>query len=191
MGRGGGQQVLKNQQNLVNTAAATEGGEASDTFGTVNAADKAIIANPVSDKETQAITQNTLQPLAESFDASGQAAGNLAAKTRNTAGYQANLDKMAQQRGQQTAQTNQKLQEDLGNMAFNRKMAALNQQQGLFGTATGAQTANLGTGAKLAGDISQIQNQPGFWDTVGSSFARRLGGGNLFGSGDAGSVAGG
>jgi|SRR5579872_6373853 len=175
MGRGGGQQVLKDQQAKANAAADTAGSEAGSTFGTVDAADKGIIAKPMSDAEKSARTEGTLQPLAESFDASSQAAGNLAGKTRNASGYQANLDKMAQQRGQETAKANQSLTADIGNTEFARKMGALNQQQGMFGTATGAQSQRLGTAAGTAGQIASIQSQPGFWDQLGSGVAGGLG----------------
>jgi hypothetical protein len=171
MGRGGGQDVLKTQLAKTNAAADVAGGQATETFGTVNAADKDIIANPISDAEKTARTEGTLQPLAESFDASSQAAGNLAGKSRNFSGYQSSLDKQAQERAQKTAQANQSLTADIGNTAFARKMAALGQQQGMFGTATGAQSNLLGTGSRTAGDLAGIQSQPGFWDQLGSGFA--------------------
>jgi hypothetical protein len=164
MGRGGGQKTLQTQLGKSNAAADVAAGEAGDTFGTVSAADKATIANPMTDAEKQARTQGTLQPLAESFDASAQATGNLAGKTRNFSGYQAGLDKQAQTRGQQTAQANQALTADIGNTEFARRNDALNREAGLFGTASGAETGRLGVSGGTAGQLANLQAKPGFWD---------------------------
>src|SRR6266850_2055276 len=184
MGRGTGAQALKDQTARQKGFTDTASKEEQQTFGTVTGADKDIIANPVSEAEKQARTQGTLQPLAESFDASSQAAGNLTAKSRNFSGYQSSLDKQAQERAQKTAQANQALTADIGNTEFARRNAALGREAGMFGTATGATTGRLGEEGQLTSDYAKIKSQPGFWDknlwgplATGAAKATTFGGG--------------
>lgn len=173
----GGQSTLKNQLATTTANQQQAQGQANQLYGTVNAADKEIIANPISDAEKTARTEGTLQPLAESYDSAAQSATNMASRTKNDAGYQASLDKLAQSRASDTAKANQSLQADLGNTAFNRKMAATGQQQGMYGTATGAAVGYGGQATNTAGELANIQNRPGFWGTLGGAIAGGLGAG--------------
>lgn len=149
MGRGDQSNWNKSQINKSNAGLAAAGGYGAQASGENPAgAYASIAANPMSPEERA----GRLSATGSAFDSLGQKAGERVASTRNSAGYGALLDNLAREKSQAVDQTASSLDTE----AFNRKMAALGGQAGIYGTDVGAQTRLLAPGSP--------NFQPGFWD---------------------------
>lgn len=141
-------QISKSQAGL--QAAGGYGAGASSEIGYLDPALRGIAATPMSAAEKA----GTLSAAGGAFDALSQKAGERVAKTRNVAGYGELLDELARGRSRSMAET----AAGLGSEEFRRKMAALKDIQGLYGTQVGAQTNLLRP--------EQPVKEPHFWDDL-------------------------
>ena len=102
------------------------------------------------------------------FGSASEGAANRAARTNNAAGLTSTQDALARQRMITSGNLGAQNQEQFANARIagtNNANAGLG---GLYGTATGGANATLGHQASNAAT-------PGFWDTLGNSFASTLG----------------
>lgn len=133
------------------------------------AAYQAIAANPgFTPAQQNSITNATEGGIGAAFGSANQGAVNQAARTNNTAGLTSTQDALARQRMVTSGQAAATNQAGFAQDAQQQEMQALGGLNSVFGTSTGAGNSTLGT---LAGNAKT----PGFWDTLGSSFANSLG----------------
>lgn len=126
-------------------------------------------ANPgYTPQEQTATTAATEGGLGAAFGSASEGAANRAARTNNSAGLTGTQDALARQR-----------------MITSGNLAAQNQEKFANARIAGTNTANAGLGGLYGTNVSganatlghQASNAqtPGFWDTLGSSFAKGLG----------------
>ncbi len=145
-----------------------------------------ILAHPgFSDEEKAAITGQSLGALGSAYDALNQRAENRLARTRNTAGFGELLDELGRERGRESAGLARQNQIDFADEAFRRRLGALQGLGGLYGVDTSLLGRGLGLPAAYL-NVRARANSPGFWDTLGNSFANAFGrtlgsGGGVFG----------
>jgi hypothetical protein len=145
---------------------------------------QSILANPgYTPAQQNAITGATEGGIGAAFGSASEGAANRAARTNNTAGLTANEDALARQRMITSGNLAAQNQTNFANNAEQQRQMALGGIGQLFGQNLSGANQTLGTQAGNA-------RTPGFWDTLGSSFAGALGKG-LIPSFDIGGGAGG
>jgi len=132
-----------------------------------------------SDAEKSAINQNTLGAINASYGAAGDAAARRVARTNNAAGFSSLTSNLARSRSKDLASQNLQNQKDFADETLRRKMLGLQGLASLYGVDTSflnslnaGQNQLAGIGANVYGIT---KSHPGFFDTLGSSFAGGLG----------------
>jgi len=163
----------RSQQAAVNTLGTnmtnTENATATNALNTLMPSYQAELAKPGLTPEQKTAQINATEGgVGAAFGSEAEGAANRAARTNNTAGLNANQDALARQR--MITSGNLAAQNEAGFTAAER--ADRNSAQAgignIFGTSTGAANNTLGT-------LAHNAQTPGFWDTLGSSFANALG----------------
>jgi hypothetical protein len=163
MGRSQQANVDKESRGLFNTE--TGNANAANPLGDYNS----LLANPgLTPAQKDAQTRATEGGIGAAFGSEMEGGANRAARTNNAAGLTANEDALARQR--MITSGNLSAQNEAGFTAAERadRNLALAGKSGLYGTNLSGANATLGHQASNA-------QTPGFWDTLGSSFAKTLG----------------
>lgn len=127
------------------------------------------LANPgYTPAQQTAITGATEGGLGAAFGAAQQQATNTAARTGNAASLPAEQDQLARQRMITSGSLAAQNQTNFANDAQKQQAAAQGGLGQIFGQSQSGANQTLGT---LAGN----SKTPGFWDTLGDSFAGALG----------------
>jgi hypothetical protein len=122
-----------------------------------------LLANPgYSQAQQSAITNLSQSALSSSFDALAQNAANRSAKTRNSAGYGALIDSLAQTQGQDQANLAQQNQIAFANAARSGTLSALSGLSGLYGTDSSLLGKAIGVPSQLLDASARNAASSGF-----------------------------
>jgi hypothetical protein len=126
--------------------------------------------NPIGSDERGAAESAAAGP----FEAAKTSAEHRAAATGNIAGMNETEDQLARSQAEALSQT----EAQLADTAYKRKAAAVQGLSGLYGVDAGTLGQAMGLPAQyldIYGRAAGTPRQPGFWDTLGDSFASSLG----------------
>src|SRR5712692_4962978 len=126
--------------------------------------------NPMAAEERGAAEAATAGP----FEAARTAAEHRGAASGNIAGLNEMEDQLARSRSQALSETEANLNAE----SWRRKAAAVQGMAGLYGVDAGTLAHSMGLPAQyldIYGRADGTPRQPGFWDTLGNSFANSLG----------------
>jgi hypothetical protein len=163
--------VGRSQQQQVNTEAKNLIGTEETNAAAANpqAGYSAMLANPgYSAADKSAITGATEGGIGAAFGSASEGAANRAARMNNTAGLTGTQDALARQRMITSGNLGAENQVKFADAARQDRNTALAGEGGLYST-------NLGNANATLGHQAQNAQTPGFWDTLGTSFAKTLG----------------
>jgi hypothetical protein len=146
-----------------------------------------LVANPGYDAATKSAITNASQGAAgTAYASAGDALARRAARTNNSSGVIAGMDQLARDKASTMsgiADTNQIQFADQAKKDVNTGLAG---QAGLYGVDTNLLSRSMGLPADYLNTLTNAtKSRPGFWETLGDSFATGLGGtaGKAIGSG--------
>lgn len=177
--------LQRQSTNLGNQTTGTLGQRATES-GSLIPGYQSLLNSGYSDQEKSAINQSTLGGINQAYGGAADAAGRRMARTGNSAGFSSFLGANARGKASDLASRNLQNQKNFADETLRRKMMGLQGLQQLYGVDTSfLNSLNQGQQGLINSGIQTYgiaKGHPGFFDTLGNSFASSFGNsaGSLF-----------